>query len=226
MFDMKERKALRLSTIVEEDAIISTRLYNTVIGIVVLYGLLLNIWLVNHISEINSVLTMGPWAMFFLYIGCVCAGTIITFKSKNPLVSFLGYNLVVMPVGILLTQAIPGYPIEEITIAIANTIAITIAMILVSTLFPQLFQGLGMTLFVSLFAALMIEVIVSILGYSVGIFNYIFVGLFSLYLGYDWSRAQAYPKTFDNAVDSALDIYLDIINLFIRILQIVAKNKK
>ena len=50
--------------------------------------------------------------------------------------------------------------------------------------------------------------------------------IFAGYIGYDWSRAQAYPKTLDNAVDCAADIYVDIVNLFIRILSIIGNSKK
>ncbi len=45
-----------------------------------------------------------------------------------------------------------------------------------------------------------------------------------MYIGYDIYRSQQYPKTLDNAVDSALDIYMDIANLFIRILSILGKR--
>ena len=41
----------------------------------------------------------------------------------------------------------------------------------------------------------------------------------------DFHRSQMYPKTLDNAVDSALDIYLDVINLFLKVLRILAKAK-
>ena len=64
-----------------------------------------------------------------------------------------------------------------------------------------------------------------IIGYSGNLFNWFFVIIFSLYIAHDFSVAQMYPKTIDNAVDSALDIYLDIINLFIRILSIIARSK-
>nr|MCR5618576.1 Bax inhibitor-1 family protein [Lachnospiraceae bacterium] len=49
--------------------------------------------------------------------------------------------------------------------------------------------------------------------------------LFSGYIGYDFWRAQQFPKTLDNAVDCAVDIYLDIINLFLRILRILAGSR-
>jgi FtsH-binding integral membrane protein len=38
-------------------------------------------------------------------------------------------------------------------------------------------------------------------------------------------RAQRYPKTADNAVDCAVDIYLDIINLFLRLLRILGRRR-
>ena len=38
------------------------------------------------------------------------------------------------------------------------------------------------------------------------------------YIGYDWAKAQEKRKTLDNAVDSAVDLYLDVINLFVRLL--------
>ena len=57
-----------------------------------------------------------------------------------------------------------------------------------------------------------------------GVMDYIMVLIFSGYVGYDWSKAQIFPKTLDNAIDSAADIYVDIVNLFIRILRIMGKK--
>ena len=51
--------------------------------------------------------------------------------------------------------------------------------------------------------------------YSIGV-----AALFSLYIGYDFYRSQQFAKTVDNAVDCALDIYLDIVNLFLALLRI------
>jgi len=52
--------------------------------------------------------------------------------------------------------------------------------------------------------------------------SFIFCG----YIGYDWGRACRIPKTLDNAVDSAAAIYMDIINLFVRVLRILGRRKK
>jgi FtsH-binding integral membrane protein len=48
--------------------------------------------------------------------------------------------------------------------------------------------------------------------------------LFSFYLGYDIYRSQQYPKTIRNAMASALDIYMDLANIFIRLLEILGKK--
>ena len=49
--------------------------------------------------------------------------------------------------------------------------------------------------------------------------------IFSLYIGYDFLKANELRYTVDNAVDSAVDIYLDIINLFLRILEILGSRR-
>jgi FtsH-binding integral membrane protein len=49
--------------------------------------------------------------------------------------------------------------------------------------------------------------------------------IFCGYIGLDWHRAQQFPKTLNNAVDSAADIYLDVVNLFVRILSITGKRR-
>ena len=64
-----------------------------------------------------------------------------------------------------------------------------------------------------------------ILGRVQTVTSWIAAGVFSLYIGYDVYRSQQFPKTVDNAVDCALDIYMDIANLFLRILQILGKRK-
>lgn len=53
--------------------------------------------------------------------------------------------------------------------------------------------------------------------------DYVVVLVFSGYIGYDWSKAQQFPRNLDNAIDSAADIYVDIVNIFMRILSILSR---
>ena len=67
-------------------------------------------------------------------------------------------------------------------------------------------------------------IVLLILGVKQVWIDWVVAAIFTLYIGYDIYRSQQYPKTLDNAVDSALDIYMDIANLFIRILSILGKR--
>jgi FtsH-binding integral membrane protein len=49
------------------------------------------------------------------------------------------------------------------------------------------------------------------------------VGLFSLFLIFDTNRIRRTPDTMGNAVMITLDIYLDIVNLFLNLLNLLAE---
>jgi hypothetical protein len=57
------------------------------------------------------------------------------------------------------------------------------------------------------------------------IFAIIGIFIFSLYVGYDWARGQQYPSTASYACFTALQLYMDIINIFIRILRLLSKRR-
>ena len=111
--------------------------------------------------------------------------------------------------------------------AIVITAITTFVMLALSCAFPTFFQGLGKILFCALIGLVVAELIaLLIFRSSHDIFAWAGAAIFSLYIGYDYSKAQMYPKTLDNAVDCAVDLYLDIINLFLRILRILGSNSR
>ena len=219
MFSNKERKLERLHS--ELDDTLSVNSYNLVLGGCVLYGILMNIITVLLFSPI--IIEMNPIIIIIGYLISCILGTIIT-RSSNPIVSFVGYNLIAVPIGILLSVCLPSSAFNDIIFSISLTGIIVLVMIFLSTMFPSFFSKLGRTLCISLLCIIIVELISILLGFRGTIFDYIIVGIFSLYVGYDWYKAQMYPKTLDNAIDSAMDIYLDIINLFIRILSIISRK--
>ena len=90
---------------------------------------------------------------------------------------------------------------------------------------PKFFLSIGRGLFVAFLAAFVVELgFFFITGSAPALFDWLFVGIFSGYIGYDWARAQRLPKTLDNAVDAAAALYVDIVNLFIRLLQIFSRR--
>ena len=213
--NIKNRKDSRT----EMEDTISPRTYNAILGGTLLYGFLVNALLVLVARPL--VEAIDPVVFLIGYLVSALVGALIANKSSNPAISFVGYNLIVVPVGLLLAIVLPGYDARQIFLAALLTGVVTLVMMLLTVFFPNFFASLGSTLFWSLLICVVVEFIALLLGYGGDIFNWIFVAIFSLYIGYDWHKAQVYSKTVDNAIDSAVDLYLDIINVFLRILDLL-----
>ena len=219
MLDTRERKLERLNSGLMDS--LSAQTYNLIIGGLILYGFILNAIIVAFCG--NMFASMDYRILLVGYFVCCVVGILIT-RSDSPITSFIGYNLVVVPIGAVLSVSLPHYNPQDILSSIAVTSAVVAVMTTIATSAPQFFTKLGPTLFVTLLIAIIAELAATFVGYGGGIFNWLFVLIFTLYIGYDWHKAQMYPKTLDNAIDSSLEIYLDIINLFVRLLSLFSRD--
>lgn len=217
----REIRAERLKQVVSEDKIISTRVYNLVMGGVVLYGLVANAILCSFADRI--VLTLNPLVIIIGYFVLSIVGMIISRKSTNAFVSFLGYNLVCLPLGLVISLSISAYggiSSQPVQMAFIYTVAITAIMVLAAVALPQFFEKIGKALFIGLIAIALVGIVTFFVQGLGFVYSIAVAALFSLYIGYDFYRSQQFAKTVDNAVDCALDIYLDIVNLFLALLRI------
>ena len=83
-------------------------------------------------------------------------------------------------------------------------------------------KALGITLLIVFVAEILCAVF---FRSALSIFDYAIVLIFSGYIGYDWALAQQRPATVMNALRSSSAIYVDVVNIFIRILSIIGKHK-
>ena len=224
VFSTKEAKAARM-IFNEGEAQVSDRLYNAIIGGVLLWGFLVNAFMCTYLVDIFI-----QWNYIVVIIGYFIScfiGIAMVHKSSNAIVSFIGYNFIVLPVGVLLTILLTQYDPGIVSRAVIATAAVTGVMLLMGTLFPQFFLSLGRILMFALIAVIVVELIlVFLFKMDSSFIDWIVVAIFCGYIGYDWSVANQYQKTVNNAVDSAADLYLDIINLFIRILSILNRKRR
>lgn len=200
---------------------LSVRTYNLVIGLITLYGILANVLICYVIKD--KLNDMNPILFIVGYFVLGISGILISSFSKNAGISFLGYNLVVLPVGAVVSMVVSAYvksdSIGQVYQAIVYTAIITFVMIVLSIIFPNFFSRIGGFLFMCLIGLIVAEITALFLFPGTqNIFSWLGAILFALYIGHDHWKAQQFPKTLDNAVDSALDLYLDIINLFLRVL--------
>lgn len=206
---------------------ISSRTYNAIMCGTLLWGFLANVLMVAFLAApvMNLAMRVGPLWLFVGYIVLALVGIMMSARSSSPVVSFIGFNLLVLPMGVMLCLLVPGLPVAVVTKALLLTGIVTATMVLLGIVQPNLFLSIGRTLFIAFIAAFIAELVATFLfHYNGTAFDWIFVILFSGYIGYDVAKAQIYPKTVDFAIDCALDIYIDIIGLFIRLLSLLSRE--
>lgn len=198
--------------------------YNGLIGIILLYGFGVNYLLVKFCAD--TFMALNPWALIIGYFVLAIIGMLMSAKSDNPVVSFIGYNLVVLPVGAVLSVCLSDIAPDLIMHVVTVTVGVTLVMLIAGTLFPRAFMSIGRALFIALLAVIIIELICMLFGVFMPTFwDFIVALIFCGYIGYDWAVAQQEYRTLDNAIDACVGLYLDIVNLFLRLLSIESRRR-
>jgi FtsH-binding integral membrane protein len=208
-----------------DTATVSGATYNLLIGLVLCWGFLFN-WVIVREVDTAWLTSINPLIFFGGYFASCFFGVYLFNKSEEPAISFIGYNFVVVPFGLIVNLVVSQYQPELVMQAIQITASVTVLMMVLGTLFPQFFQNIYTGLVVSLLGVLIIELFqIFVLGIHSNWIDWVVAIIFCGYVGYDWGRANQIPKTVDNAIDSAAAIYMDIINLFLRILRILGRRR-
>ncbi|MBU0598035.1 Bax inhibitor-1 family protein [Patescibacteria group bacterium] len=181
----------------------------------------------------------------WLFVGLVIPiiGIIIAFSTKNWFFSFIGYTMVVTGMGAICGPTVAQFETGVVINALLATCGVTIVMSLAGVMIKRSLESWGMYLFGALVVVLLVSIArlffpvswvapaadakssVVIAYYLWYVFDYLVAILFCFYIIYDWNRALRLPRTLDNAVDSSVALFLDVINLFIRILAIMGRKK-
>ena len=204
--------------------------YNLTIGLTLAWGFLINFVLVRtlqpRILEMMLYGTSGGMIVFLIaYFVLVMVGSSMV-RSYSAVKCFIGYNLIALPVGVLVAMATAMYDPGIVTRAALSTAIVTLVMMIVATAAPSVFQRMAGGLSVALLATIVVEALGSIFFRSVyTITDWVVVGIMCMYIGYDWVRANSVQRTTTNAIAAASVLYLDIINIFVRLLSILARSR-
>lgn len=185
------------------------------------YGLVLTYIMASFFAPV--VPSMG----FLIGVGLVLPiiGCFIAMSDNLPL-SFIGYNMIVVPIGLCLGPVANLVSPTIVQDAALITAIITGLMMFAGYTYPNLFKNLGGVLFYSLLGLLVVRILQMFIPALAGltIIDYIAAGIFSLYIGYDMYRASTVGRTYTNALHIAVSLYLDIINLFLTLVSIFSNN--
>jgi len=204
---------------------ISRNVYNLLIGLVLCWGFLVN-WVMVRTIPYETIASINTWVFLIGYFASCLFGIFLFLKSDVAIVSFIGYNFVVVPFGLVINYVVHHYDPSLVLDAIRVTGLVTLVMMLLGSIFPLFFRRIAGALGLALLVVIIVELFeIYVLGIHHGIIDWVVVVIFCGYVGYDWGRANSIPPTVDNAVDSAASLYMDIINLFLRILRIMGRRR-
>jgi FtsH-binding integral membrane protein len=171
------------------------------------------------------------WLLMIGSLVFAIIGVIISAKSDNPAISFVGFMLVAVPFGLLLGPVVSLYTDASVARVLTLTTAIVVVLGVIGAVVPAsleiwrgwLFGGLLLLLGGMFFVPLM-----GLFGVPIGgaltALDWFGVVLFGGYVIYDLNRAMRIAYTLDNSVDAAVAIYLDFFNIFIRLLALLGEN--
>ena len=209
------KKKLNLRKDMNSANTITSNIYNLIIGIFISLGLLINIGMCKFIPE-NLVQNIFMTSILTLVLAIV--GILIMSFSNNIILIVIGFSMMNIGIGLGLSSSMSYYKIEDILMAVVLTLIIVIAMTIISSIFPKFFLSIGKALFVSLIILIIVEFAFAFI--SGGIPSLVII----LFIGYDWQKSQNAPKTVKNAILSAGELYLDIINMFVDILELLDRK--
>lgn len=205
---------------------LSRRQYNVLIGVHLLYGLALTAFICMKLPYIlPQIYSVHPVAFTVGFFAICLFGGVIG-KRENYILSFISYTIIVLAFGASLSLTLLFYPVYLIFIAAILTFVVVLTMTVAAVFMPNAFLSLGKVLFISLIGLVIAELTCFALGLFIPNFLLLIgIFIFSLYVGYDWARGQQYPCLPSYACYTALQLYMDIFNLFIRILRLMGRRR-
>ena len=177
----------------------------------------------------------NPWIIeslnFAFVIACYVvpfAGIIIMALAGREHLGLMvvGYCMVTLTLGFLMAIVLTEYTAASIQRAILITAIIAISFATLGFIRPDIFRRLYVVCFWGLTAMIIIELVMLLLGVHHTWQDWVVIAIFCGFIGYDFYNAANDEPTVDNAIIYACDIFLDIVNVFLRILNIAGERKR
>lgn len=195
--------------------------YSILLGCFIMAGIMvcaLSSWVSRNWDASNSwvALAFCVAALAFALIGVRLAN-----KSDKPNISFVGYALVAIPFGLFLGPVVAQHTTTSVLRVLLLTMLVAGVLGVVGAIIPRdlsswinwLLGGVVLLL-VGLVGIPVLGAFGVPIGGAMTAMDWIGTALFSALVVFDMNRAMRMAYTVDNAVDAALAVFLDVLNIF------------
>lgn len=174
----------------------------------------------------------------WLYLGflLVCmlvsmGGGMLAHANDSAGVSVLGGSICAIAMGVMVGPFIALFTTGSVVQAFTLAAIVVVATGVIGALLPQDLSAWGAPLFGLLLGAIFIQfggIILAAFGINMqlvfGILDWVVLLLFSAIMVYELNMAKRLDRTLNNAIDVAVNVFLNFANIFIRILSIMGKK--
>jgi FtsH-binding integral membrane protein len=161
------------------------------------------------------------------YIGCGFIGCVLGVSRNVPL-QLIGYALIILPTGWIMGPLAKLYQFDSVIMAVWITVAVTVFLGIVGAMWHSSVAHWGGYLLTALLVLIIVElasiVMIIITGQKshlrqlLAVTDWVAIAIFCGFVFYDMNQAVRMPSNASNAIYSAIAMYLNIINLWARIL--------
>lgn len=176
----------------------------------------------------------NPWIIESLNLAFVIACYVVPFAGiiimalagrEHLGLMVVGYCMVTLTLGFLMAIVLTEYTAASIQRAILITAIIAISFATLGFAWPQLFRRILPICMIALSIMIIIELVMMFLSIPSGWNDWVVIVIFCGLIGYDFYQAATDEPTVDNAIWYACEIYLDLINIFLRVLNITGRSR-
>ncbi len=169
-------------------------------------------------SGLGLILGMFAGSIAGLIMMSVAAG------RQSAGLSIAGFALFVSSFGLTASIGLAMYDLPTINTAFAATAGITLVFGTLGMLFPSFFSKAMGVVTGCLFGVIIVELVLMFMGVPQTVLDYAVVAIFAFFIAFDTYKATQVEPTLPNAVLAASNLFVDIVNVFLRILDIIGRK--
>lgn len=180
-------------------------------------------------DTLYTMVSSGMWSIFLIVELVVVLVFNICFRKVSPIVASTLYFIYAIINGISMASIFYCYQLGSVFITFFITAMYFGLLAFIGYTTKKDLSNLGTILFTSLLICVIISIINLFLGYPLidTVMDWIVLVIFTGITVYDMQKIKEYPQIFNNKshIYGAMQLYLDFINIFLRILSLFAKRK-